>query len=211
LFVILTLALGIGATTAVFSVVDGVVLRPLPYAQSEHLVRVYGRFDPESGFDFPQFSLSNPEFLDYKAHTRALEDVAAFAPRTITVGGAGAEPERVAAVAVTDNLFPLLRATPAMGRGFSAAENKPGALEVVVLSHDYWKGRFGGDQGIIGRTVTLNGASSGNFSKARSMRPRAMPPIHHGAASSNTATRAATTIFFIMDTPCFPAASAGAL
>ena len=158
LFVILTLALGIGATTAVFSVVDGVVLRPLPYAQSEHLVRVYGRFDPESGFDFPQFSLSNPEFLDYKKHAHALEDVAAFAPRTVTVGGPGAEPERVAAVAVTDNLFPLLRATPAMGRGFSAAENKPGALEAVVLSHDYWKARFGGDQGIIGRTVTLNGA-----------------------------------------------------
>lgn len=81
LFVVFTLALGIGATTAVFSVVDGVVLRPLPYQDSDRLVRVYGRFDPESGFDFPQFSLSNPEFLDYKAHTRALEDVAAFAAR----------------------------------------------------------------------------------------------------------------------------------
>ena len=157
LFVILTLALGIGATTAVFSVVDGVVLRPLPYEHSEQLVRVYGRFDPESGFDFPEFSLSNPEFLDYKAHTHALEDVAAFTPRTVTVGGPGADPERVAAVAVTDNLFPLLRAAPAMGRGFSAAENKPGALPVVVLSHEYWKGRFGGNPGILGQTVTLNG------------------------------------------------------
>ncbi len=158
LFVVLTLALGIGATTAVFSVVDGVVLRPLPYEESDRLVRVYGRFDPESGFDFPQFSLSNPEFLDYKAHTRALEDVAAFAPRTVTVGGPGVDPERVAAVAVTENLFPLLRVTPAMGRGFSAAENKPGAFPVVILSHAYWQARFGGDQGILGRTVTLNGA-----------------------------------------------------
>lgn len=157
LFVILTLALGIGATTAVFSVADGVLLRPLPYDESDRLVRVYGRFDPESGFDFPQFSLSNPEFLDYKTHTRALESVAAFAYRSVTVGGAGGDPERVAAVSVTDNLFPLLRVTPAIGRGFSPAENKPGAPPVVVLSHDYWRGRFGGDPGIVGQTVILNG------------------------------------------------------
>jgi predicted permease len=158
LFVVATLAVGIGATTAVFSVVDGVLLRPLPYGDPDKLVRVHGRFDPESGFDFPQFPLSNPEFLDYKAHTRALEDVAAFASRTVTVGGPGAEPERVSASAVTANLFQVLRAAPALGRGFTAAEMYPGAPAVVVLSHAYWRDRFGADPGILGRTVPLNGA-----------------------------------------------------
>jgi putative ABC transport system permease protein len=159
LFVILTLALGIGATTAVFSVADSVLLRPLPYEESDRLVRIYGRFDPESGFDFPQFPLSNPEFLDYKAHTRALDDIAAFTHRTVTVGGVGGDPERVGAVAVTDNLFPLLRAVPALGRGFSTADNRPGALPVVVLSDAYWRGRFAADKNILGQTVTLNGTA----------------------------------------------------
>jgi predicted permease len=158
LFVVLTLAIGIGATTAVFSVVDGVLLRPLPFQESDRLVRVWGRFDPESGFDFPEFPLSNPEFLDYKTHTRALEDLAAFAPRAVTVGGPGADPERVPAAAVTGNLFSLLRVAPALGRTFAAAEMAPGAPTVVVLSHDYWQARFGGDRAILGRTVPLNGS-----------------------------------------------------
>lgn len=158
LFVILTLAVGIGATTAVFAVVDGVLLRPLPYPESDRLVRVYGRFDPESGFDFPQFPLSNPEFLDYKAHTRALEDVAAFAPRAVTVGGAGADPERVAAAAVTANLFTVLRSAPALGRAFSAEDMQPRAGAIVILSHDFWQARFGGDHAMLGRTILVNGA-----------------------------------------------------
>jgi putative ABC transport system permease protein len=154
LFVVLTLAIGIGANTAVFSVVDGVLLRPLPYPDSDRLVNVWGRFDPESGFDFPQFSLSAPEYLDYRQQTRALEDVAAAREQSVTVGGA--EPERVMAVAVTGNLFSVLRAAPILGRTFSPDEMKPGGARVVVLSYGYWQTRFGGQAAILGSPVSIN-------------------------------------------------------
>ena len=157
LFVVLTLAVGIGANTAVFSVVNRVLLRPLPYPESDRLVRVYGRFDAESGREVAQFSLSNPEYLDYKNHTRALEDVAAFSPNSITVGGSGAEPERVPSANVTANLFNVLRVAPALGRGISADEARPGAPWVVVLSHGYWQTRFGGNPSVLGQVVPLNG------------------------------------------------------
>ncbi len=118
-FIIGTLAIGIGAVTAVFSVVHGVLLRPLAFAESDRLVAVWGRFDPESGFDFPQFSLSAPEYLDYKAASKAMTDVAAYSNVSATIADAGAEPERVPASAVTANLFPLLRVQPAIGRSFT--------------------------------------------------------------------------------------------
>ena len=79
IFVVLTLAIGIGANSAVFSVVNGVVLRPLPFAESERLIAIWGRFDPESGFDFPQFVLSNPEYVDYRDHSRAVGEMASSA------------------------------------------------------------------------------------------------------------------------------------
>ena len=96
-FVVLTMAVGIGANVAVFSVVDGVLLKPLPFAQSDRLVAIWGRFNPESGFSFPQFPLSNPEFVDYRQEAHALEDAAAWSRQSVTVGGPGAEPERVVA------------------------------------------------------------------------------------------------------------------
>ncbi|MBA2303767.1 MAG: ABC transporter permease, partial [Acidobacteria bacterium] len=157
IFVVLTLAVGIGANTAVFSIVNGVLLRPLPYGESERLVRVWGRFDPESGFDFPEFSLSAPEYLDYQQHTTGLEAVAAFSPNSVTVGGPGADPERVHGAAVSANLFAVLRVSPAIGRTFSQDEMKPGGAPVTVLSHGYWQSRFGGDPTILGRSVPLNG------------------------------------------------------
>lgn len=156
LFVVLTLAVGIGANTAVFTVVNGVFLRPLPYDESDRIVAVWGRFDPESGFDFPQFPLSNPEFLDYRQASKALDDVAAYASRSATVGGAGVDPERVAATAVTGNLFELLRVAPAMGRTFSDGEMLPNGPAVVLLSYGYWQSRFGADPNILGRRVPLN-------------------------------------------------------
>jgi putative ABC transport system permease protein len=160
LFLILTLAVGIGANTAVFSVVNGVLLKPLPFARSERLVAVWGRFDPESGFNFPQFALSNPEFVDYRQQTRTLEDVSAWSRQTITVGGAGVEPERVTSAAVTANLFSLLRVTPALGRGFTMDEDRPGGPPAALLGDSYWQSRFGGDRSIVGRSVPLNGVTT---------------------------------------------------
>lgn len=158
LFVILTLGVGIGASTAIFSVVNTVLLRPLPYDDADRLVRVWGRFDPESGFDFPQFPLSNPEFLEYQAHTRALEAIGAFANSAVTVGGdAASDPERVRAAAFTAAMFDALHVAPAPGRPFSAEEMQPGGPDVAVLSHGYWQTRFGGDASVLGRKVSING------------------------------------------------------
>ncbi len=160
IFVILTLAVGIGANAAVFSVVNGVLLKPLPFEDSDRLVAVWGRFDPESGFNFPQFPLSNPEYLDYKQQSRALQDVSAWSRLAITVGGPGAEPERVVGAAVTANLLSLLRVSPALGRGFTAEEDGPQGPNVAILSDSYWRTRFGGDRMVIGRTVPMNGVTT---------------------------------------------------
>jgi putative ABC transport system permease protein len=158
LFVILTLGVGIGANTAVFTVVNRVLLTPLRLPESERLVAVWGRFDPESGFDFPQFPLSAPEFVDYRAQSRAMADVAAWEGHSLTVGGA--EPERVRAAAVTDNFFSLLRVQPAHGRPFSAEEGQPGGPRVVLLGFGYWHSRFGADPAAVGRTIVINNASA---------------------------------------------------
>ncbi len=160
LFVVLTLAIGIGANTAVFSVVNGVLLKPLPFAESDRLVAIWGRFDPESGFDFPRFVLSIPEYLDYRNQSRSYEEVAAWATASLTVGGEGVEPERVTGAAVTENLFRLLRVAPVFGRTFSAEEARPGGPPLIVLSHAYWQSRFGGARDIVGRTVPINGRTA---------------------------------------------------
>ena len=157
IFVVLTLAIGIGANSAVFSVVNGVVLKPLPFAESERLIAIWGRFDPESGFDFPQFVLSNPEYVDYRDHSRAVGEMAAYEVRSATVGAPGADPERVPAAAVSSSFFPLLRVQPALGRAFTAEEDTPKGTRVVVLSHGYWQSRFGGDPAVLGRVISLNG------------------------------------------------------
>ena len=157
MFVILTLAIGIGANSAVFSVVNGVLLKPLPFEGSDRLVAIWGRFDPESGFDFPQFVLSNPEYMDYRDHSRALSEMAAFATRSITIGTSGGDPERVPSAAVTSSFFPLLRIQPALGRAFTAEEDRPSGAAVAVVSHGFWQTRFGADPSVIGRLVAMNG------------------------------------------------------
>jgi putative ABC transport system permease protein len=156
-FVILTLAVGIGANSAVFSVVNGVLLRPLPYYDPDRLVAVWGRFDPESGFDFPEFPLSNPEYIDYREHSRALSAIAAHRTSSVTVTTAGTEPEKVPIALVTANLFGVLGASPVLGRTFSSDEDRPNGPAVVVLSHGYWQSRFGGDSRVSGSTIRVNG------------------------------------------------------
>ena len=146
-FVVLTLAIGIGANSAVFSVVNGVVLTPLPFAESERLIAIWGRFDPESGFDFPQFVLSNPEYVDYRNHSKAVGEMAAYGVRAATVGAAGGDPERVPAANVSSSFFPLLRVQPALGRAFTEPEDTPAGARVVVLvtrvlAVALWRGRI---------------------------------------------------------------------
>ena len=156
---IATLALGIGAATAMFTIVNSVLLRPLPFGDADRVVSVWTRFDGSSGFEFAQFPLSGPEFSDYRAQTRALEDVAAFvqAGGTLTTDEAAADPIRIFQVLGTANLFTTLGVEPALGRTFVDGEDQPGAACVVVLSHGLWLDFFGGDRGAVGRTARFDG------------------------------------------------------
>jgi putative ABC transport system permease protein len=158
-FVALTLALGIGANVAVFSVVDGVLLRSLPYYQPDRLVGVWGRFLPESGFDFPRFALSNPEYFDYRGENRTMADVGAWIQSTATLGGPGDDPERVQAVLATPSLFSVLAVQPLIGRVINDNDPPPGPSSVVVLSHSLWQSRFGGREDVLTRRLTVNGVS----------------------------------------------------
>lgn len=156
-FVALTLAVGIGATTAVFTVVSGVLLRPLPYLESDRLVRVWGRFVPESGFDFPQFVLSVPEYLDYRAHTQTMLGVAAFQAGSVTVGTEDGAPERVRVATITPNAMALLRVPVLHGRGLTEGDGVPNAPRVAILAYGYWQRRYGGEPGVVGRTIRVSG------------------------------------------------------
>ncbi len=147
------LALGIGATTAIFSVVDTVLFRPLPYRDPERLVLVQEGL-PKLGPDARGIPLPAPDVIDFRQQNQVFSAVAAYRTRQFDLSGAG-EPERVIGVRVTASLFPLLGVPPARGRTFTEEEDQPGRL-VVVLSDGLWRRRFGADAGVIGRTVRLN-------------------------------------------------------
>jgi predicted permease len=152
LAILLTLTLGVGANSAIFTVVNGVLFRPLPFAAPERLVTAYGVFP---GLDLPRSHLSEPELLDLEG-LPALSGVAGYRNTRRTVTGAG-EPERVQALLATDNFARVLGVTPSLGRFFTRDEDRPGRPAVVVLSDALWRGRYAGDPGIIGRTLLLDG------------------------------------------------------
>lgn len=149
---ILTLALGIGATTAIFSAVYALLLRPLPYPRSDRLMFIY-QLTKYGDMD----ALLNQDFFAAQSALRSFESVAGYldyGDKNLT--GAGA-PMRVTAVGVTANFFPMLRVTPALGRNFLSSEDRKGGPAVVILSHRLWQSRFNSDPAIIGRTITLGG------------------------------------------------------
>src|SRR5690242_4120741 len=151
--VVLTLALAIGANTAIFSVVNGVILRALPYAHDDRLVMVW-EVDRFSGTTRENSSV--PDYFDFRARNHVFTDVAAFAEQPLTLTRAGAEPQHVVAGEATRNLLPLLGVTPIAGRGFTAAEDSPGGPHAVVLSESLWRNRFGADPGVLGSTIRLD-------------------------------------------------------
>ncbi|HEY7481563.1 MAG TPA: ABC transporter permease [Gemmatimonadales bacterium] len=150
--IILTLALGIGATAAIFSVVRGVLLRPLPYQDPKGVVLLHTRLD-----GVPGRALSVPEFLDLRDQPRGFTRVAAYADGSLTLTGSGT-PERLDAGFVTADALPLLGVPPARGRGFAAEDDLPGRPPVVLLSDGLWRRRFGADPDIVGRTLILDDA-----------------------------------------------------
>src|SRR5215216_1323641 len=154
LVAVLTLALGIGANSAIFSVVNAVVLRPLPYGAPERLVALWGNLN-QKGFE--ELELSAPEYTDFRARgAHVFEDVAAYSQGGFNLTGAG-EPERISGAYATASLFPTLGVAPLKGRAYTEEEDRPGSDDVVVISHSLWQRRFGSDPSAVGKSVTLDG------------------------------------------------------
>ena len=151
LVAVIALALGVGANTAVFSVVNAALLRPLPYKDPERLVRL-----SEQSEKLPQMSVSYPNFLDWRAQQTSFERMAATQFASYNLSGGG-EPERLQGRNISPEFFSVFGVEPALGRTFTEEENRPGQGRVVVLSHGLWQRRFGSDPSILGRALTLNG------------------------------------------------------
>ena len=149
---ILTLALGIGANSAIFSVTDALLLRPLPYARPERLVALSAQ---SRGAAFNFQPLSWARFEQLRAENQTFSGIAAFTDEVFNLTG-GADPEQLRAARVSAAFFPILGIQPALGRNFSAPEDQPGAPLVVLVSDALWRRRFGADRGVIGRHITLD-------------------------------------------------------
>ena len=153
LIAILCLALGTGATTAIYTVVNAVLLQPLPYPEPEQLVRLYEAQITNSGF---RGSVSPANFIDWQRQNTVFDQLVAYQPRSVNLQSA-TTPERLSAVTATGNLFQMLRAGTQIGRTFTPEDAQRSAAHVAVLSDAAWRTRFGADRSIIGRTVTLDG------------------------------------------------------
>src|SRR5262249_16258554 len=141
--VILTLAVGIGATTAIFSVVRGVLLRPLAYAEPDRLVRIFDWWT-----QFKRGSISVPEIVDYRPQSQTLQRLAAFTSDSANLTGDG-EPARVSVGLGQANYFQVLGVPVGLGRGFAADEDQPGKEHVVLLTDQFWRSRYNGDRAVV--------------------------------------------------------------
>jgi len=148
-----TLALGIGANSAIFSVVRGVLLKPLPFDAPDRLVGVW---HTAQGLGFPVMNQSPATYLTYRTDNRVFEDIGLWDNTTVTVTGVG-EPERISGLLVTDGTLTLLRVNPQIGRRFTADDDSPKSPHRVMLAHAYWQRKFGGDPAVLGRQIVVDG------------------------------------------------------
>jgi putative ABC transport system permease protein len=148
---VITLGLGIGANTLMFSVVNAVLLRPLPYPNADRLVSL-----SQSSLEDPDLAVSYPDYLDWRSQQSVFDDMAARLPTGGVITGAN-EPERVIGRLVTPSFFTTLGVRPMLGRSFTEAESTPGAAPVMVISHGLWQRQFGGSPEAIGKPITYNG------------------------------------------------------
>jgi predicted permease len=155
--IVITLVLAIGATTAVFSVVNGVLLHPLPHPDPEELALVW-EVDQRPGFFRDRVPATVEHFIDWREHNRVFESMAAFQSYLVTFRGAG-DPERVLAGNATANFFATLGVNATIGRTFVPEDDVAGADRVVLLGHTFWQTRFGGDPSVIGRSVDINNST----------------------------------------------------
>jgi putative ABC transport system permease protein len=152
---LVTLALGIGANTAIFSVVDSVLLKPLPFPEPDRLV---GLWQTAPGVDIKDLNASIADYVTYREQSRTLADVAIWNGTALNVTGV-AEPERVEGVVATFRLLPMLGVRPIFGRSFVERDDADGSPEVVMLGYGYWQRRFGGDPGAVGRRIMVDGTA----------------------------------------------------
>ncbi len=194
---VITMALGIGANAAIFSVVDAVLLRPLPYEEPGQLVNLY-EYNLAKGYS--RFSVSIHNFTDWRNQSRVFEGMAAYKYRSANLTG-GSEPRWVSYAEVSADLFQLLRVAPILGRSFHPEEDLQGNHTVVLLSHGFWRDHFGGDDAIIGRSIELHGVGhtvvgvmppSFEFPspEVELWRPILRDPALHGGDRSSHSTRA---------------------
>ena len=153
LVAVLTLALGIGANTAIFSLLYQMLLRPLPYPDADRLVFVWNTY-PLMGL--PQASVSIPDYIDRKTQAPAVEDATLFTGGSANLADGG-QPEQVRSLMVTPSFFTTLQRQPFLGRGFTEDEARPDADNFVILSYGLWQSRFGGDRSLVGRDIRMNG------------------------------------------------------
>jgi putative ABC transport system permease protein len=155
--VIAVLALGIGANTAIFSIVNTVLLRPLPLEQPERVVRLFHR-PPQTTFPgFSTFPLSSANFYDWQRAAQSFEEMAIYRFRLFALSSGSGQPRSILAGAVGARFFDIVRAQPALGRLFRPEEDRPGAAQVVILSDKFWRTELGATQDVVGRTLTLDG------------------------------------------------------
>jgi predicted permease len=153
---VITLALGIGANTAIFSVVNAVLLRPLPYAEADRLFVPWGsRGDPQHNT-----VVSYPDFVDWQTQTKTLEHIAAYNSSGTLLREGDGEPELISGAAVSADLFPLLKVAPVIGHPFTRADDQPNAAPVIVLGYDLWQRRFNADPNIIGKQIRIGSTSA---------------------------------------------------
>jgi predicted permease len=150
---VLALALGIGANSAIFSVVNTVLLQPLPYKDSDRLVMVW---EDDTAGGFPKDTPAVANYIDWRDQNQVFEGMAAMADQSFNLTGIG-DPERIEGKLVSANLFSLLGVAPQVGRTFLSEEDQPGRNGVVVMSHGLWQRRFGSDPNVVGKTLSLNG------------------------------------------------------
>jgi len=148
-----TLAAGIAANTAVFSVVEGVLLKPLPYLHPEQLVGVW---HAAPGINIPHLNMSPSDYFTYREQSKTFEQIGMYQEDAVSITGV-AEPERVAALDLTSEIIPILGVPPLLGRNFSAEDVLPNAPKTAILMYGYWMHKFGGDRSIVGRTLRVDG------------------------------------------------------
>ncbi|MBW8876227.1 MAG: ABC transporter permease [Acidobacteria bacterium] len=154
--VIFTLAVGIGANAAIFTVANAVLIRPLPYPEPERLVAVWNR---APGMNLDQFEHSEGSYLVYRRHNHVLEDLGIYGQGSVTLTG-GDRPERVGAVGMTASLFSVLKVPALLGRTFQEADDLPGAEKVTVLSHELWQRRYGGRRDVLDQVLQIDGVAT---------------------------------------------------